>query len=105
MSQASVEDEIIQEAGEEGSGPGSHIEPNVIINPGGESGRAPAGAESGSTPGQVQVGKQTSPARTAANEEKVQAGCDDNIRLVERIQDFSRRELGIKVPTPRMLKN
>ncbi len=32
---------IIQEAGEEGNNSGSHIEPNVIINPGGESGHAP----------------------------------------------------------------
>ena len=46
MSRATVEDEIIQEAGEEGNNSGSHIEPNVIINPGGESGCAPAGAES-----------------------------------------------------------
>jgi hypothetical protein len=33
MSRATVEDEIIQEAGEEGNSSGSHIEPNVIINP------------------------------------------------------------------------
>jgi hypothetical protein len=52
MSRATVEDEIIQEAGEEGNDSGSHIEPNVIINPGGESGHAPAGAGFGSTPGQ-----------------------------------------------------
>ena len=55
MSRATVEDEIIQEAGEEGNNSGSHIEPNVI-NPGGESGHAPAGAESGSTPGQSRSG-------------------------------------------------
>jgi hypothetical protein len=56
MSRATVEDEIIQEAGEKGSNSGSHIEPNVIINPGGESGHAPAGAGSGSTPGQSRSG-------------------------------------------------
>jgi hypothetical protein len=37
-----MEDEIIQEAGEECNSSGSHIEPNVIINSGGESGHAPA---------------------------------------------------------------
>jgi len=56
MSRATVEDEIIQEAGEEGNNSGSHIDPNVIINPGGESGHAPAGAGSGSTPGQSRSG-------------------------------------------------
>ncbi len=56
MSQATVEDEIIQEAGEEGNSSRSHIEPNVIINPGGES-----RVRVYSWP--VQVGKQTSPVR------------------------------------------
>jgi hypothetical protein len=56
MSRATVEDEIIQEAGEEGNNSGSHIKPNVIINPGSETRRAPAGAESGSTPGQSRSG-------------------------------------------------
>jgi hypothetical protein len=56
MSRATVEDEIIQEAGEEGNNSGSHIDPNVIINPGGESGHAPAGAGSGSTPGHSRSG-------------------------------------------------
>jgi hypothetical protein len=100
MSRASVEDKIIQEAGEGGSSSGSHIEPNVIINPGGESGHAPAGAESGSTPGQSRLGirhrqsdgSQSNPPGRHSEQ------CGDNSERGDRPQDGGSNESSARVP-------
>jgi hypothetical protein len=94
MSRATVEDEIIQEAGEEGNSSGSHIEPNVIINPGGESGQAPAGAGSGSTPGQSRSGSRH---RQSDDSQSNPSGrhseqCGDNSERSDRPQDGGSNE-------------
>ncbi len=89
-----MEDEIIQEAGEEGNSSGSRIEPNVIINPGGESGHAPAGAGSGSTPGQSRSGSrhcqsdgsQSNPSGRHSEQ------CGDNSERSDRPQDGGSNE-------------
>jgi hypothetical protein len=101
MSRASVEDDIIQEAGEEGSSSGSHIEPNIIINPGGESGHAPAGAESGSTPGQSRSGSRH---RQSDGSQSNPSGrhselCGDNSERSDRPQDGGSNESSARVPT------
>jgi hypothetical protein len=103
MSRASVEDEIIQEAGEEGNGSGSHIEPNVIINPGGESGHAPAGAESGSTPGQSRSGSRhrQSDGSQSNLPGRHSGQCGDNSERSDRPQDGGSNESSARVPTGR----
>jgi hypothetical protein len=100
MSRASMEDEIIREAVEEGNSSGSHIKPNVIINPGGESGHAPVGAESGSTPGHSRMGsRHCQPDGSQSNPlERHFEQCGDNSECGDRPLDGGSNESSARVP-------